>query len=55
MSAASSTDCDQMIRGDIVEEKLPSGATRILSKEFPALAREQLLAVAERVRQRLKD
>jgi diadenosine tetraphosphate (Ap4A) HIT family hydrolase len=46
---------DQMIRGEIVEEKLPSGATSFFSKEFPALAREQLLAVAERVRQRLKD
>jgi diadenosine tetraphosphate (Ap4A) HIT family hydrolase len=46
---------DQMIRGNIVEEKLPSGATRIVSKEFAALAREQLLVVAERVRQRLKD
>ena len=46
---------DQMIRGEIVEEKLPSGATSFFSKEFPALAREQLLAVAERVGQRLKD
>jgi diadenosine tetraphosphate (Ap4A) HIT family hydrolase len=44
---------DQMIRGEIVEEKLPSGATRFFSKEFPALPRDKLLAVAERVRQRL--
>jgi diadenosine tetraphosphate (Ap4A) HIT family hydrolase len=45
----------QMIRGEIVEEKLPSGFTNFYSKEFPALPREQLLAVAEKVRQRLND
>jgi len=46
---------DQMIRGEIIEEKLPSGATRFFSKEFPALPRDQLSAIAERVRQRLSD
>ena len=46
---------DQMIRGEIVEEKLPSGATRFFSKEFPALPREQLVAVAERVRRKMRD
>lgn len=44
---------DQMIRGEIVEQKMPSGATQFYSKEFPALRRDELLAVAERVRQRL--
>jgi hypothetical protein len=44
---------DQMIRGEIVEEKLPSGFTNFYSKEFPALPREQLLAVAETIRQHL--
>ena len=44
---------DQMIRGEIVEQKMPSGATQFYSKEFPALPRDELLAVAERVRQRL--
>lgn len=46
---------DQMIRGEIVEEKLPSGATQFYSKEFPALPRDELLAVAERVRRRLNS
>ncbi|MFM9842232.1 MAG: HIT family protein [Dongiaceae bacterium] len=46
---------DQMIRGEIVEEKLPSGATRFFSKEFPALPREDLLGVAEEIRQRLNS
>jgi diadenosine tetraphosphate (Ap4A) HIT family hydrolase len=46
---------DQMIRGEIIEEKLPSGVTHFLGKEFPALPRDQLSAIAERVRQRLSD
>lgn len=46
---------DQMIRGEIVEEKLPSGFTNFYSKEFPALPREKLLSVAEEVRRRLKS
>jgi diadenosine tetraphosphate (Ap4A) HIT family hydrolase len=46
---------DQMIRGEIVEEKLPSGATLFFSKEFPALPRDQLIAVAERVRRTMRD
>lgn len=44
---------DQMIRGEIVEEKLLSGATRFFSKEFPALPRAELLSVAEEIRRRL--
>ena len=44
---------DQMIRGEIVEEKLPSGMTRIISRDFPPVSREHLLAIAARVRDRL--
>jgi len=46
---------DQMIRGEIVEEKLPSGATRFLSNAFPPLPRADLEKVAEQVRQRMRD
>lgn len=41
---------DQMIRGEIVEEKLPSGITRFFSPEFPALPRHELVDTAEKVR-----
>ncbi len=41
---------DQMIRGELVEEKLPNGMTLFTSKEFPALPREQLSQIADRVR-----
>jgi diadenosine tetraphosphate (Ap4A) HIT family hydrolase len=44
---------DQMIRGELVEEKLPNGMTLFTSKEFPALPREQLSQIAERVRHRM--
>lgn len=44
---------DQMIRGDIVEEKLPSGITRFFSPEFPALPRPRLAETASRVRELL--
>jgi diadenosine tetraphosphate (Ap4A) HIT family hydrolase len=44
---------DQMIRGEIVEEKLPSGMTRVVSREFPPLPREHALDVAERIRGRM--
>lgn len=46
---------DQFVRGEIVEEKLPGGMTRVLSKEFPPLPREDQLRVAEQVRQRMAD
>jgi len=46
---------DQFIRGPVVEEKMPSGFTRIVSKEYPALPAEELRVVAEKVRQRLKS
>jgi diadenosine tetraphosphate (Ap4A) HIT family hydrolase len=45
---------DQMIRGEIVEEKLPSGFTRIGSRQFPPLPREDLSRVAEQVRCRME-
>lgn len=46
---------DQMIRGEIIEEKLPNGMTRFESKEFPPLPLEQLRDIAERVRARLTE
>jgi diadenosine tetraphosphate (Ap4A) HIT family hydrolase len=44
---------DQMIRGELVTRKLPSGVTVIESKDFPALPEADLRAIAERVRVRL--
>lgn len=44
---------DQMIRGEIVEEKLPSGFTRIGSRDFPPLPREELSQIADDVRRRM--
>lgn len=44
---------DQMIRGELIEEKLPSGMTRFTSVEFPPLPRAELEEIAERVRQRM--
>ncbi len=41
---------DQFVRGKVVEEKLPSGMTRIASKDFPPLPRDDLLRVADQVR-----
>jgi diadenosine tetraphosphate (Ap4A) HIT family hydrolase len=45
----------QMIRGEIVEEKLPNGMTQFFSSEFPALPRDQLLRIAEKVRERMSS
>ncbi len=45
----------QIIRGELIEEKLPSGATRIISKDFPPLPEAEQRAVAGRVRQRLAE
>src|SRR5688572_16753048 len=42
---------DQMIRGEIVEEKLPNGMTRFYSQEFPALPRDKLARTADSVRE----
>ena len=43
----------QMVRGELSEERLPSGVTRFTSKEFPALPEDELRAVALRVQRRL--
>jgi diadenosine tetraphosphate (Ap4A) HIT family hydrolase len=45
---------DQMIRGEIVEEKQPSGVTLIFSKDFPPLPRAELERAAEQIRQRMR-
>jgi diadenosine tetraphosphate (Ap4A) HIT family hydrolase len=44
---------DQMIRGELVTKKLPSGLELIESKDFPPLSEAELRALAERLRQRL--
>ena len=44
---------DRMIRGEIVEEKLPSGMTRIISLDFPPIPREDLSELADRVRKQM--
>ena len=44
---------DQIIRGELIEEKLPNGFTRFVSEEFPPLPRQKLSAIAEGVRKRL--
>jgi diadenosine tetraphosphate (Ap4A) HIT family hydrolase len=43
----------QIVRGEIAEEKLESGVTRYVSKEFPSLPEAEQRAVARRIRQRL--
>jgi diadenosine tetraphosphate (Ap4A) HIT family hydrolase len=45
----------QIIRGEVVEEKLESGAVRSTSKEFPPLPEAEHRAVAHRVGQRLSE
>lgn len=44
---------EQMIRGEIIEEKLPNGMTRFESKEFPPLPVEELREIAERIKAQL--
>jgi diadenosine tetraphosphate (Ap4A) HIT family hydrolase len=44
---------DQIIRGEIVERKHPSGVTEFISKDFPPLPPEELRAVADRIAERL--
>jgi diadenosine tetraphosphate (Ap4A) HIT family hydrolase len=39
-----------MIRGELEDEPLPSGAHRIVSREFPELPAEEIRAVIERTR-----
>ncbi|HCO03023.1 MAG TPA: hypothetical protein DIT48_06630, partial [Actinobacteria bacterium] len=43
----------QLIKGDLVEEHLPSGVTRILSREYPPLPQDECRAAAERIRRLL--
>jgi len=43
----------QLIRGEVEEEHLPSGAGRITSRDFPPLPEAELRAVADRVRESL--
>ena len=45
----------QLIRGEVVEERLPSGAGRITSLDFPPIPEPELRAVANRVRSLLAD
>jgi diadenosine tetraphosphate (Ap4A) HIT family hydrolase len=44
---------DSMIRGEFVEEPLPSGAVAIVSKDFPPVPQDELRATAETIRDRL--
>lgn len=46
---------DQMVRGEIVEEKLPNGMTRFTSQQFPPLPVDELRTIAERTRSLLAD
>ena len=46
---------DQMIRGEVEEQRLPSGATAYASKEFPALPEQEHRALARRVAERLSS
>ena len=43
----------QIIRGELVEEKLENGLTRFASRDFPVLPEQQQRSVASRVQQRL--
>jgi len=45
---------EQMIRGEITEEKLPNGMTRFYSEQFPGLPRRDLEATADRIRALLR-
>lgn len=44
---------DQLIRGNVIVEQVPNGASQIVSKEFPALPEAEQRAIAGRVHQRL--
>jgi diadenosine tetraphosphate (Ap4A) HIT family hydrolase len=44
---------DSMIRGNLIEQRLPSGMTIVQSDAFPPLPEEELRTVAERVQARL--
>lgn len=44
---------DSMIRGEFIEEPLPSGTVAIVSTEFPPVPEDELRATAETIRDRL--
>lgn len=44
---------DSIVRGEFVEEPLPSGAVAIISKDFPIVPEDELRATVERLRTRL--
>jgi diadenosine tetraphosphate (Ap4A) HIT family hydrolase len=44
---------DQMIKGDVVEQRLPSGATLVTSDRFPPLPEHDLRSVADRINRAL--
>lgn len=44
---------DRMIRGEVSETKLPSGATAIVSRDFPQLPASEHEAVGRRIRRAL--
>ena len=41
---------DQMVKGALVEQQLPSGATLLVSREFPPLSDKELRGAADRIR-----
>jgi diadenosine tetraphosphate (Ap4A) HIT family hydrolase len=41
---------DRMIRGELVEERLPNGLTMLTSAEFPPLPEPELRETADRIR-----
>lgn len=46
---------EQMIRGEIVEEKLPNGMTRFTSSEFLPLPHDQLVQIADQVQRKMSS
>jgi diadenosine tetraphosphate (Ap4A) HIT family hydrolase len=44
---------DAVLKGDFVEEPMPTGVVALVSTEYPAIAEETLRGVAERVRELL--
>jgi diadenosine tetraphosphate (Ap4A) HIT family hydrolase len=45
----------QMIRGEVINEVLPSGAERFMSKDFPPLPEAEQRIIARHVQQRLQS
>jgi diadenosine tetraphosphate (Ap4A) HIT family hydrolase len=46
---------DHIIRGEMTYEPMPSGAQRIVSREFPAVPAEEIDAVIDRARSLLRE